>query len=75
MKAVGPGLSDLLFDVCCALKSMGDVETEKSWPRRSAKIVLGLALDRLADHYGLHAPAPRARLRSWSAEFAEAAGG
>src|SRR5206468_11737571 len=27
LKAVGPGLSDLLFDVCCALKSMGTLET------------------------------------------------
>jgi hypothetical protein len=75
MKAVGPGLSDLLFDVCCALKSVAGIEAQNGWPRRSAKIVLGLALDRLADHYGLHPPPPPKRLRSWSAEFAEAAAG
>ena len=75
MKAVGPGLSDLLFDVCCALKSVAGIETQNGWPRRSAKIVLGLALDRLADHYGLNPPPPPNRLRSWSAAFAEAAAG
>jgi hypothetical protein len=75
LKAAGPGLSDLLFDVCCALKSMGAVEAEKAWPRRSAKIVLCLALDRLADHYGLNRRPPRGRVRSWSAEVAEAADG
>lgn len=75
LKAVGPGLSDLLFDVCCALKGVGDIEAAKNWPRRSAKIVLGLALDRLADHYGLNPRPAAARLRSWSAEFAEAGGG
>jgi Domain of unknown function (DUF6456) len=75
LKAAGPGLSDLLFDVCCALKSVGAIETEKGWPRRSAKIVLGLALDRLAEHYGLSPPPARGRFRSWSAERADAADG
>jgi hypothetical protein len=75
LKAAGPGLSDLLFDVCCALKGVSAIEAEKAWPRRSAKIVLGLALDRLAEHYGLDRRPVRPRLRGWSAEIAEAAGG
>ena len=75
LAAAGPGLSDLLFDVCCALKSVGAIETQRGWPRRSAKIVLGLGLDRLAEHYGLNPRPPSSRLRSWSAEFGEATHG
>jgi hypothetical protein len=73
MSAVGPGLSDLLFDMCCALRGLESIEQDKRWPRRSGKVVLGLALDRLATHYGLNHNAPKPRLRSWSADFAEAA--
>jgi hypothetical protein len=69
MKAVGPGLSDLLFDVCCALKGLEAIETAKAWPRRSSKVVLALALDRLADHYGLSRVRCQSKrsIRSWSA--------
>lgn len=73
LSAVGPGLSDLLFDVCCALRGLECIEQDKKWPRRSGKVVLGLALDRLAAHYGLTGRAPKPRLRSWSADFMEAA--
>jgi hypothetical protein len=71
MRAVGPGLSDLLFDVCCYLTGLESVETQQGWPRRSAKVVLQLALDRLAAHYGLRPP-PRYRgeVRSWRLEEA-----
>jgi hypothetical protein len=73
MSAVGPGLSDLLFDMCCALRGLESIESDNKWPRRSGKVVLGLALDRLAAHYGLTRAAAKPRLRSWSADFAEAA--
>lgn len=74
LSVVGPGLSDLLFDVCCALKGLEAAESGRKWPRRSGKVVLGLALDRLAAHYGIAAPS-RSRLRSWSAASLEAAHG
>ncbi|MGA9795817.1 MAG: DUF6456 domain-containing protein [Rhizomicrobium sp.] len=77
MRAVGPGLSDLLFDVCCYLTGLESVETRQGWPRRSAKVVLQLALDRLAAHYGLRTPARyRGEVRSWRAEeVSESPGG
>ena len=72
LSAVGPGLSDLLFELCCALKGLEAVETQNGWPRRSGKVVLALALDRLAAHYGISEAPARSRLRSWSADYMEA---
>jgi len=49
--AVGGGLSDVLWRVVCAGEGMRDVERALGWPARAGKLVLTLALDRLADHY------------------------
>ncbi len=73
MQAVGPGLSDLLFDVCCHLRGLEDAERAKGWPGRSGRVVLGIALDRLAEHYGLHLRGT-AKLRGWRMEEGEDAG-
>ena len=51
--AVGPGLSDVLWRVVCAGEGLAVAEKGLGWPARAGKLVLGLALDRLADHYGL----------------------
>ena len=51
--AVGPGLSDILWRVVCAGEGLPLAERALGWPARAGRVVLTLALDRLADHYGL----------------------
>lgn len=53
VKAVGPGLSDIVWRVVCAGEGLAAAEKALGWPSRAGKLVLGLALDRVADHYGL----------------------
>jgi hypothetical protein len=49
--AAGPGLSDVLWRVVCAGESVVAAEQALAWPARSGKLVLRLALDRLAGFY------------------------
>lgn len=48
---VGPGLSDIMWRIICAGEGMRDAEQALGWPARAGRLVLGLALDRLADFY------------------------
>jgi hypothetical protein len=71
LSAVGPELSDVLIDVCCHLRGLEDLERAAGWPQRSAKIVLQLALTRLARHYGLERETPGREagiVRHWGSE-------
>ena len=47
----GPGLADILWRVACAGESLPFAEKALTWPVRSGKLVLRLALDRVADFY------------------------
>lgn len=49
--AAGPGLSDILWRVVCAGEGMRDAESALGWPARAGKLVLTLALDRVAAYY------------------------
>ena len=49
--ADGPGLADILWRIVCAGEGMRDAETALGWPARAGKVVLTLALDRIADYY------------------------
>ena len=70
LKAVGPELSGILVDVCCHLKGLEASEKSAGWPQRSGKIVLQIALRKLARHYGLVREgegARPARMQHWGA--------
>lgn len=51
MQALGPGLADIVFRVCCFLEGLETAEKRLGWSARSGKVVLKIALDRLAAHY------------------------
>jgi hypothetical protein len=51
--AAGPGLGDVLWRVVCAGETLPDAEKALAWPVRSGKLVLKLALDRVAGFYRL----------------------
>lgn len=47
----GPGLSDILWRIVCSGEGMREAESALGWPARAGKLVLGIALDRVADYY------------------------
>ena len=51
--SAGPGLSDVLWRVVCAGETLPHAERALAWPVRSGKLVLRLALDRVAGYYRL----------------------
>lgn len=51
IRAAGKGLEDVLWRVVCAGEGLPEAEKGLGWPARSGKLVLKLALDRVADYY------------------------
>lgn len=49
--AAGKGLEDILWRVVCACETVTAAEKELEWPARSGKLVLRIALERVADFY------------------------
>ena len=74
LMAVGPEVAGVLVDICCELKGLEEAEKENGWPQRAGKVVLQIALTRLARHYGLigkevGGEQPRGRrLRHWGSD-------
>lgn len=53
LEALGPGLDDVALRVCCFLEGIEATERRMGWNARSGKVVLKIALLRLARFYGL----------------------
>ena len=52
LDAVGPELASVLVETCCLLNGLSVAERRLGWPQRSGKLVLHIALNGLARHYG-----------------------
>ena len=51
--AAGKGLDDIAWRVACAGEGLETAEKALGWPRRAGKLVLLMALDRIADFYAI----------------------
>jgi Domain of unknown function (DUF6456) len=51
IKAAGRGLEDILWRVVCAGEALPEAEKTLGWPARSGKLVLKIALERVAEYY------------------------
>lgn len=49
--AAGAGLADISWRIVCAGEGMREAESALGWPARAGRLVLTLALDRIADFY------------------------
>jgi hypothetical protein len=52
-RALPAECAGVVIDVCGWLKGLQEVERDRGWPRRSAKLVLRIGLEQLAQHFGL----------------------
>jgi hypothetical protein len=67
LAVLGHGLADVAVDVCCHLKDPAAAESTQGWSGNATLVVLKLALDRLARHYGFVATGRGSRTRAWHA--------
>jgi hypothetical protein len=61
----------VLIDVCGHLQGLEQVERAAGWPQRAGKVILQLALQRLARHYGIDRDVSTigpSRIRHWGAD-------
>lgn len=65
-RALPADCAGVVFDVCGLLKGLQVVESERGWPRRSAKLVLRIGLEQAAGFFGLSAAAIGTGSRSTS---------
>ena len=69
LTALGPGLSDVTLRVCCFLEGIEAIETSMHWSRRSGKVVLKIALQRLAGYYEEVSVRNSAKIESWQSDL------
>jgi hypothetical protein len=68
---IPPDCWGVLVDVCLYEKGLQQVEADRTWPRRSAKLVLRIGLDQVAARMGLEKQAvgrDRVATQSWLPE-------
>ncbi len=53
IEILGQDLADIAVEVCCHMSGLEEAERNLGVPRSSAKVILRIALDHLARHYGL----------------------
>lgn len=53
LSVLSGSMADLAIDVCCYDRGLESIEAARHWPRGAARVVLGLTLERLAEHYGM----------------------
>lgn len=53
LQVLGRDLADIAWRVICSGQAISGAERSLGWPVRSGKLVLRIALDRLADHFGI----------------------
>ncbi len=73
LDAAGPGLKDMLFETVCLSRGLNEAERALGWPQRAGKAVMRLALQKLAEHYGLVSGMRRpGRIEAWMESVAGA---
>jgi len=68
LSSLGPGLSDVAIRVCCFLEGIEAIETSMHWSRRSGKVVLKIALQRLAMFYEELSVRNTAAIEAWQSD-------
>ncbi len=66
--ALPPDCAGVVLDVCGFSKGLQTIETERGWPRRSAKLVLRIGLEQAARLFGLAPSASgpeRGKVEAW----------
>jgi len=56
LEVAGRDMRDLCWRIICAGESLPNAERDMGWPVRSGKLVLRMALDRVADYYRTPGP-------------------
>ncbi len=65
LEMLGPELSGIAYHVCCLASGMEFAEQILALPPRSGKVILSIALNKLARHYGIKQPPRQSAIETW----------